>query len=307
MRRRALVAARVGLPLAVLAVLLARLGPEAFRPALAVLSPWPLLAALVLGGAAVAAQAARWRAVAAGAGLRLGVAESVAEVYRAGALNAALPGGVAGDVARAWRQRAPGPGGWRVGAGTVVAERALGTAVLAAAAAAVLAPVAPPAALGAAAASVAAVAVAVPALRRLPLRARLAGLGWSVVALGALLGLVVVAAGSVGAPHPRGVVLALGVALLAGMSVPVNLGGWGPREGAAALAAVALGLPAAEGVAVAAGYGLLAAASVLPGVLVLAGLEPPRAAARSSSTQVSSPSRNRRDGARTASASRSAP
>jgi glycosyltransferase 2 family protein len=53
------------------------------------------------------------------------------------------------------------------------------------------------------------------------------------------------------------------------MAVPVNFGGWGPREAAGALAATLVGVPPAVGVAVSVGYGLLATVSVLPGFLVL--------------------------------------
>src|SRR4051812_48301600 len=55
---RLLPVARVVVPLLLLALLVKRLGAAAFRPALGVLSPLPLVAALVLGGLAIAAQSA---------------------------------------------------------------------------------------------------------------------------------------------------------------------------------------------------------------------------------------------------------
>jgi glycosyltransferase 2 family protein len=264
-------AARVGLPVLALALLWQRLGAQAFRPSLAVVAPLPMLAALVLGGVAVAAQSARWRVLTSGAGMRLGRREALAECYRSSALNTVLPGGVVGDVLRAWRQRTRAPEGWRPAAGSVLADRAAGVCVLLAAAAVVLVAEAPPVAV-AAAVSVACVALAVtwPLLRRLTLRQRAAVWGWSAVALAALVGLSVVVAVSIGVHGSAVAVITLGLGLLAGMAVPLNLGGWGPREAAGALAALLVGAPPAVGVAVAAGYGLLSTVSVLPGFVILA-------------------------------------
>ena len=54
------------------------------------------------------------------------------------------------------------------------------------------------------------------------------------------------------------------------MTVPLNVGGWGPREGVAAWAFAAAGLGAASGVAAAAAYGVLGLVATLPGGVVLA-------------------------------------
>jgi uncharacterized membrane protein YbhN (UPF0104 family) len=262
-------AARVVLPLLVLLLLARRLGAEAFRPALAVVSPVPLLAALVLGGVAVTGQAARWRLLMSGARLRLGRREALAECYRASALNTVLPGGVAGDVLRAWRQRTDAPQGWRPAAACVLADRAVGLCVLLATAAAVLATEAPYIAVALGAMSVVAWAVGRPALHRLSRRQRAAVWAWSVVVLAALLGLAVVVGVVLGVPDGPDVLVTLGLAVLAGMAVPLNLGGWGPREAAGALAALLIGAPPSVGVAVAAGFGLLSTVSVLPGFLAI--------------------------------------
>jgi hypothetical protein len=135
----------------------------------------------------------------------------------------------------------------------------------------VLVIVAPPIYPAAIAAAMAAVAWAVcrPSLRRLPVRDRAAVWGWSALALAALLALTLVAALAIGVDDNPGVVAALGMALLAGTAIPLNLGGWGPREAAGALAAVMVGVSAEVGVAFAAGFGLLATVSVLPGFVVL--------------------------------------
>jgi glycosyltransferase 2 family protein len=263
---------QVVVPLVALTVLAYRLGLSAFRPALAVVSPVPLLAALVLGGVAVAAHAARWRVVMRGAGLRIGPAEALAEYYRSSALNTVLPGGVGGDVLRAWRQRTEAPQGWRPGAVSVLAERAVGACVLLSAVSVVMLVTAPGLATVAAALAVIAWAVARPSLRRLSRRDRVAVWGWSAVSVAALLALTAVVAAAVGVTAPPAAVAFLGVALLAGTAVPLNLGGWGPREAAGALAATVVGVSPAVGVAFAAGYGLLATVSVLPGFVMLGGL-----------------------------------
>lgn len=270
-RRRLVVLLQVVVPVLILAVLANRFGSEAFRPALRVVSPGPLLAALLLGAVAVGANAARWRVVSRGAGLPLGRAEAVTEYYRACALNTVLPGGVAGDVLRAWRQRTGAPAGWRPGAVSVLAERAAGFCVLLGAAALVLTTQAPPFAPPLIAAALAGIAwlVARPWLRRLSRRDRFAVWAWSAVAMAALLGLTVVVAVALGVADDPTVLVVMGFALLAGTAIPFNLGGWGPREAVGGLAAAVVGLTPAMGVALAAGYGLLATVSVAPGFLTL--------------------------------------
>jgi hypothetical protein len=57
--------------------------------------------------------------------------------------------------------------------------------------------------------------------------------------------------------------------VLLAMTIPLTLGGWGPREGVAAWAFAAAGLSAAQGVATATVYGVLVLVSSLPGVAVL--------------------------------------
>jgi uncharacterized membrane protein YbhN (UPF0104 family) len=58
------------------------------------------------------------------------------------------------------------------------------------------------------------------------------------------------------------------LALLA-MSLPVNVGGWGPREGVTAWAFGAAGLSASQGLTIAVAYGLFAFVAALPGAFVL--------------------------------------
>ena len=281
MKPALMLAARVVLPVLALALLWQKLGAQAFRPALEVIAPGPLLAGLLLGGVAVAAQTARWRILMAASGIPIGRPEALAECYRASALNTVLPGGVAGDVLRAWRQRARAPGGWRPAAGSVLADRMTGLCLFLAAAAVVLAiQSAPVLAAACAAGSLIAWSVARPQLRRLGLRERAGVWGWSAVALASLVGLTVVVAVTLRVEEDAAAVATLGIALLAGMAVPLNLGGWGPREAAGALAALLIGAAPAVGVAVAAGYGLLSTVSVLPGFVVLVLGGPVRRGAR---------------------------
>jgi hypothetical protein len=56
---------------------------------------------------------------------------------------------------------------------------------------------------------------------------------------------------------------------LLAMAVPLNIAGWGPREGVAAWAFAAAGLTATQGVATAVTYGVLVFVASLPGAVVL--------------------------------------
>jgi hypothetical protein len=56
---------------------------------------------------------------------------------------------------------------------------------------------------------------------------------------------------------------------LLAMGLPVNVGGWGPREGVAALVFGSAGLGAALGLTTAVVYGVLGLVSSLPGAGVL--------------------------------------
>ena len=53
--------------------------------------------------------------------------------------------------------------------------------------------------------------------------------------------------------------------------MPVNIAGWGPREGLTAWAFGLAGLGSAAGLTVSVVYGVLAAVATLPGALVLVG------------------------------------
>jgi glycosyltransferase 2 family protein len=261
---------RLGIPLLLLAGLLARLGTGPFERSLQVLRPGPVVAALLLGAVTTVAQAQRWRTVAAGYGPRMSRARAVAECYRSALLNAVLPGGVMGDAVRVWRQRTPSG---RVSLGSsvkaVVGERVAGTALLLLCVSVATLGLDRRISLLMLAGAAVAGLIAVPSLRRLSGRAQLAVWGWSTVSLLALVTKFAIAATVLGTVSGTRDVVTLALISLAGMSVPLAVAGFGPREAVAAIAFVALGLSADAGVATSAGYGVLCAVSALPGVVVM--------------------------------------
>ena len=91
----------------------------------------------------------------------------------------------------------------------------------------------------------------------------------SLGAMGGYLATFVLAARAVGVTAPLAELLPLLVLALLAMSLPLTVGGWGPREAAAAAGFAAVGLPAAEGLATAVVYGTLALVACLPGGLVM--------------------------------------
>jgi uncharacterized membrane protein YbhN (UPF0104 family) len=266
-------------------------GGEPFVRGISSISVPAIAAALALAAVATAAAAWRWRTLAARMGLRLGWGESIGAYYRSQFLNTVLPGGVVGDIHRAvshGRSVAQVAQASRA----VAAERAAGQAVQLALAIAVLL------AIGASAAGSAVMVVAVVAmllavlavaagvsrrvrgalLRELAvLRDAFASAGTvlrvaaaSVVVLGAHVATFLVACAAVGvAASPERVTAAALVAVLAS-SIPFSLGGWGPREGAAAWAFGMAGLGAAAGLAAATAYGVLAMIAVAPGAIIVA-------------------------------------
>lgn len=91
----------------------------------------------------------------------------------------------------------------------------------------------------------------------------------SLVVLAGHLGMFLLAARAAGSHAPAAELLPLMVLALLAMALPLNIGGWGPREGVTAWAFGAAGLGAAQGLTVAVVYGVLALAASLPGLGVL--------------------------------------
>ena len=284
---------------AILAVLLWRLGTGVFLDGLRRIDGAGVLVALGIGLLTTVFSAWRWCLVARGLGIRLPVGRAVADYYRALFLNAALPGGVVGDVHRAVRHgQDEGSMGRAVRA--VVLERTAGQLVLAVVGVVVLVTVENPVLrqtrefgelLGVAVLAALALG-AVLRLRRggpgtsrrhramrklaeevrqtLLSRANAPGvLISSVLVLAGHIGMFVVAARIAGSAAPALELVPLGLLALIAMGLPLNVGGWGPREGVTAWAFGAAGLGASMGLTVAVIYGVLSLVASLPGAVVL--------------------------------------
>nr|WP_123994290.1 lysylphosphatidylglycerol synthase transmembrane domain-containing protein [Streptomyces sp. A2-16] len=281
----------------ILAVLLWRLGTGVFVDGLRRIDGPALLAALAIGVLTTVFSAWRWQLVARGLRIRLPLGAAVADYYRALFLNAALPGGVLGDVHRAVRH-GQSAGDMGRGVRAVVLERVAGQIALAVVGGAVLltmdspvladarhlAPAVGLAALGALAVVVALRMNRAPSSRRgRALRstlgeareALLSRRNWpgvalsSAVVLAGHLGMFVLAARIAGSDASVAVLLPLAVLALLAMGLPLNVGGFGPREGITAWAFAAMGLGAGAGLATAIVYGVLSFVASLPGAVVL--------------------------------------
>ncbi|MEU0247853.1 lysylphosphatidylglycerol synthase transmembrane domain-containing protein [Streptomyces sp. NPDC006235] len=281
----------------ILGVLLWRLGTGVFLDGLARIDTVSVLLALGIGLVTTVFSAWRWALVARSLRIRLPFGPAVADYYRALFLNAALPGGVLGDVHRAVRH-GQSEGDVRRGVKAVVLERAAGQIALFALGAVVLltmpspvldrarhiAPLAILAAFGAVAVVLALrMNRPAPSRRGRALRAMLTearegllsrrnGPGVvvsSVVVLAGYVAMFVLAARVAGAGASVAVLVPLAVLALLAMGLPLNVGGWGPREGVTAWAFGAAGLGAGRGLAVAVVYGVLSLVASLPGLIVL--------------------------------------
>ncbi|MFE7982943.1 lysylphosphatidylglycerol synthase transmembrane domain-containing protein [Streptomyces cellulosae] len=280
----------------ILAVLFWRLGTGAFVDGVRRIDAAPLAAALGIGLVTTVFSAWRWALVARGIGIRLPFGAAVADYYRALFLNAALPGGVLGDVHRAVRH-GQDAGDLGRGVRAVVMERTAGQLALFAAGGVVLIAMPSPvrdemraAAPLAGLALVGACAVVLALRKNRPsgrkpravrgmlgearraLFSRTAAPGVlvsSVVVLAGYVAMFVLAADVAGAGASVAELLPLALLALLAMSLPLNVGGWGPREGVAAWAFGAAGLGAGRGLTVAVVYGVLSLAASLPGAVVL--------------------------------------
>jgi glycosyltransferase 2 family protein len=273
--------------LAIVGALVWKLGGGGFIDGFRVLDGRDLVAALLIGLATTVLAAWRWCLVARRLGLRLSLGRAVTDYYRALFLNAVLPAGVLGDVQRAVTH---GKEEGDVGAGVraVVLERMAGQAVVMVAGVAVL--LASPARdVGVAIVAVLGVLVLayLAARRWIAVGSRwrrtiddvrdglLARDAWPSVAMlsaAALTGhitLFMFAMRAAGATQPLEQLLPIVIVALLAMGLPLNVGGWGPREGVTALMFGAAGLGAAQGLTAAVAYGLLGLVASLPGALTL--------------------------------------
>lgn len=278
---------------AVLVALAVWVGTDAVVDGLAAIDAVAVLAALTAGLLTTLCAAGRWCLVARGLGVALPFGTAVADTYRASFLNSVLPAGVLGDVHRAVRHGRDDGRGLRA----VVLERTAGQVVVVVAGLAVL--LARPVLLGgllpALGAGLALLGVVALVARRVPrvrvllgaaasdvrVLARRTGpavVALSLTALAGYLALFVVAARAAGATAPVGELLPLLVLSLLAMVLPLNVGGWGPREAVGAVAFSAAGLGAAQGLTAAVVYGVLGMIACLPGLGVVLLARAPRRA-----------------------------
>jgi uncharacterized membrane protein YbhN (UPF0104 family) len=294
--------ARMLVGIGILLLLMHRLGEGAFLDGLRVIEPSALLAAIGIGALTTVFSAWRWCLAARGIGIALPMRTAVADYYQSLFLNATLPGGLLGDVNRAV-QNGRSTGSVGRGIRAVVLERAAGQITLFVVGAVAL--VAYPSAVLTASHKGLAVSSTVPAVAggallaaafavvraaRRPdsrigraLRAMtsdvrrglLARGTWpgvvlsSVIIIGGHLATFLLAARAAGATASPLKLLPFAVLALVAMTLPLSIGGWGPREGVTAWAFGAAGLGATEGLTTAVVYGLFAFAAAMPGVAVL--------------------------------------
>jgi glycosyltransferase 2 family protein len=278
----------------VLAIVAWRLGTGPFIEGLRTIDFQALAAGAALVLATTVCSAWRWTIVARGLGVELSLRGAVAAYYRALFLNVTLPGGVVGDVHRGISHgrdvndvsRGLRAVAWERFAGQVVQVGL--TVVVLLALPSPARSVMPWAAIALVAAVVGivlvartrrgAAAIAYPPFLRTATsdvrRALLARRAWlpiavmsAVVVCGHTLTFLV-AARTAGVSAPGSRLLPLALLVLLVMVVP-SIGGWGPREGAAAWAFGAAGLGAGRGVATAVVYGVMVLVACLPGAAVL--------------------------------------
>ena len=245
-----------------------KLGTGSIVDGLRAVNVLSVAAALVIGLGTTVLCAQRWRIVAARLGDRFTLGQAVGRYYRALLLNNVLPAGVLGDVHRAVAHGVP----------AVVVERSAGQLVVVVAA---MGAIATGPALGGltgcllAGVGIMAVALVVGwLLLRKERRAALGGalpsvLGLSAVALVGHLTLFLVAAYATGVTASVSQLAPLLIIALLAMGLPLNVAGWGPREGATAVLFGAAGLGSGAGLSTSVAYGVLSLIASLPGLLVL--------------------------------------
>jgi glycosyltransferase 2 family protein len=281
--------------LLIIGALLWRLGAGPFLDGLRAIGPGTLLAAVAIGAATTACAAWRWRVVAGALGIGLPLRGATAAYYRSQFLNSALPGGVLGDVHRGVRHGVDA-GDLGRGVRSVVWERTAGQLVQAAVAVVVLLVLPSPVHSSMPVVALAVIGVAgvllvsgrtllrhgpgrlTRPLRLVAVEGRDALLGptaWPAVLLASLLvvgghlATFLLAASAVGLRGSVQEALPLGLVVLLAAAIPLNVGGWGPREGVAAWVFASAGWGATAGAATATAFGVLTLAAVLPGAVVL--------------------------------------
>ena len=274
------------------------LGAAPFEDGLRTVTWQGVVAAVTLTALTTICSAWRWQVVARALGTDIGLPRATGAYYRSLLLNSVLPGGILGDVHRAVTQGRRG-GDVAQGVRAVGWERLCGQVIQAVVTAVVLltlpSPVRPalPYVLagtagiaGVVGCTALVVSVAARLGRSRPARAARAiatdlrrdllvrGV-WPQLTLASMLVVAghtatfVIAARVAGSTAPLGELIALLMVIQIAAGIPLNIGGWGPREGAAAWAFAAAGLGAANGVTVSTLYAVLMLAAVTPGAGLL--------------------------------------
>lgn len=286
---------RLGGGAVILAVLTWRFGTGPFLDGLGAVDGRSLAAAAGIGFVATCCCAWRWRLVGHGLGVKVPLPTAISAYYRSQFLNMTLPGGVLGDVHRGLRHgRDVGDVGknlravaWERGAGqgVQVIVTILVLLIFPSAVRGYMPVVAVLVVTGFLLAVVLAnrLSHGTPSPLRRVLRAAAADIrgglleprAWPGITLASIVVVAghtttfLIAARAVGATSTVLTLVPLALLALAAMSVPINIGGWGPREGVAAWAFAASGLGAAQGVTTAVVYGVLGFVATLPGAVVL--------------------------------------
>ncbi len=240
-------------------------GSRAFLQGLESLRPTSILVALLLGFVTTAAQSLRWYTLARHRGIDVTFTRALADCYASAFGNMVLPGGLGGDAARVAVYRSQGDKRWTSPLLALGAERLSATTLLFTAAAVTLAHRSNVLAGVAALVALTCLVASFSCMRGLG--AGRSVIVWSSSAVGvlALLVLYLEAMAALNGP----IVLALAVAGLASMSIPLGMGGWGVRELSVAVMAPTLAVAGDYAVATSTAYGLLATISCLPGLAVL--------------------------------------
>jgi len=257
-----------------------------------------LLAALLTAHLQIILSALRWRLTAGQLEQVLSRGEAIGEYYLSQLINFTVPGGILGDAGRAVRQRHRA--GLARAAQAVVIERMAGQIALFAVMfvgffAVVLLPggLVLPGWVGDLvlwiAGVVGAVAIVILGLRLVPGMASRVSVGFVQAARRALfardvwvwqvgLSLLIVAcnlaslafcAAATGTVLPMAAVFTVLPLVLTAMLIPVSVGGWGLREGAAAAIWPVLGARAEAGIAASIVFGIVILVATLPGLWVL--------------------------------------
>jgi uncharacterized membrane protein YbhN (UPF0104 family) len=283
-------AARVVVGTGILIAVIAQVGTGPLLRGLLSLDGRTIGLALLLAAVATAAAAWRWRLIATRLGVELRWSTAVGMYYQSQFLNTVLPGGIVGDFHRAviHGQSAESV---RQTARSVAIERTAGQVVQLALALTVLAWLGAEFEgylIGTLAIGLGIIVVALLVTVALSARGRRAlrhegrqlraGLGSARVSAQVVIASVVViachvatfaiATAAVGESVPPGRMLSLAFVVLLGASIPLNIGGWGPREGIAGGAFALAGFGAAAGVAASTLFGALVIISVAPGAIV---------------------------------------